>query len=159
MAEFEIINKPRAFFKKGRVFMVLWPELAGNPESERTTYWKIRHFVVMRPRATHCLCLPLGTHRGRGSANQVAQAQEYAPVIPIDGHVQFHPDEQRLVRQPIQIKVEDASLSVDAMSRINFSKVVTVNHNLKVRNVGRIVVDSIKLMEEYFAESMGLTKN
>lgn len=139
--------------------MVLWPELAGNPESERTVYWKIRRFVVLRPRPTHCLCLPLGTQRGRGTANLPTQAQEFAPVIPLHGHVQFHPDEQRLLRQPIQIKVEDESLSIDAMSRIDFSKIVTVKYNLKVRNVGRVVVDSIKLMEEYFAESMGLTKS
>lgn len=80
-------------------------------------------------------------------------------MIPLDGHMQLHPDERPLNKSPLHVKVEDASISIDPMSRLNFSKVFTVGYNHKVRNVGRMVVESVKRMEEYFAESLGLSKD
>lgn len=136
--------------------MVLWPELAGYPETERTCFWKIRRYVVIRPKPSHCMCLPIRTYSGKATSQEGTQAQEHAAVIPIGGHIQFHPEEEHLKRSPIQLKLEDPHLSIDPMSRINFARVYTVEYNLKVRNVGRVISESIKQMEEYFAESLGL---
>lgn len=137
--------------------MVFWPELAGTPESERTIYWKIRRFVVIRARATYCLCLSINTYQGQGATKSSVTTQDHAPIVPVDGEVHLHPDEQNLTKSPIRIKTEDASISIDPMARINFGKVYTVEYNLKVRKIGRIISESIRQMEDYFVEAAKLS--
>jgi hypothetical protein len=153
---FNLIRNPRSFIKKGRCFMVFWPEPAGGAESERTIYWKIRRFVVIRNKPTYCLCLSISTYQGRGTSKAGVIHDNHAPVIPVDGEVQLHPDEKSFSKEPLRIKIEEPSISIDPMSRINFGKVFTVEYNLKVRNMGRIISESCKKMEEYFVESIKL---
>ena len=152
---FTVIRNASSFIKKGRCFMVFWPEPAGG-ESERTIYWKIRRFVVIRNKPTYCLCLSISTYQGRGTSKTGVIHDCHAPVIPVDGEVHLHPDEKSFTKEPLRIKIEDPSISIDPMSRINFGKVFTVEYNLKVRNIGRIISESCKKMEEYFVESIKL---
>jgi hypothetical protein len=112
----------------------------------------------MRPRSSHCLCLPISTYQGKATANTGIAAQDHAAIIPVGSEVRLHPDEQALKKAPLYMKVEDASVSIDPMSRVNFARVSTLEYNLKVRNVGRVVAESIKLMEEHFTEALQFTK-
>lgn len=151
---FDYIQNPRGFFKKGRTFMVYWPELAGSPESERTVYWKFRRFVVIRPRSTYCLCLPMNTYQRKGTTKAGLAIDDCAPVLPVDGDLKLHLEEQDLRKEPLYIKVEDPSMSIDPTSRLNFGKVFTVEYNVKVRKIGRVIPDSIRKMEEYFVQAV-----
>lgn len=98
------------------------------------------------------------THHGTGTTNVRSQVQHYAPVIPEGDEVQYHPDEKCLARSPIEIKIENAGFEIHPMSRMNCSNITTLQYNLKVRNIGRLVASSVKLMEEYCAKSMGLPR-
>ncbi|KAF2181248.1 hypothetical protein K469DRAFT_589579 [Zopfia rhizophila CBS 207.26] len=151
---YKIVNKPRAFFKKGRVIMVLWPEPDGSPNPQGSVYLKVRRFVVVRARSTFCLCIPISTYQGQATTKANVAAQDHAPVVPIGGVAQLHPEEHRLTKSPLYIKVEDPSISIDLMSRINFAKIYTLEYNIRVRNVGRISSTSIKTLEEYFVDSV-----
>lgn len=113
--------------------------------------------MVIRPRSSHCLCLPISTYQGKATANAGITAQDHAAIIPIGSEVQLHPDEQVLKKAPLQIKVEDDKISIDPMSRVNFARVSTLEYNLKVRNVGRVVAESIKVMEQHFTEALQFT--
>ncbi|GME37829.1 hypothetical protein BKCO1_19000171 [Neofusicoccum parvum] len=62
----------RDFYTVGKVFKVLWPEPAGNPQSGVTFvtgaygeqfYNKIRWFVVIREGQDCCTCLRVNLHR------------------------------------------------------------------------------------------------
>ena len=78
-------------------------------------------------------------------------------MVPVGSHIKLQPEEEeQLTKSPLYIKTEDPSITIDPASRINFAKVYTVEYNLKVRNLGRIISDSIQLMEEYFAETIKL---
>ena len=44
--------------------------------------------------------------------------------------------------------------SLDSMSRVNFGKVYTVEHNVKVLPVGQVTRKSMELLLEYFNESL-----
>lgn len=136
--------------------MVFWPELAGTPETERTIYWKIRRFVVIRAKSAYCLCLSISTYQGQGTTKAGVAIHDHAPLLPVDGEVLLHPEEEQLTKDPLYIKAEDPSIQIDPMSRINFAKVYTVEYNLKVRKVGRIVSDSVRKMEGYFVEAVKL---
>ncbi|KAL5371839.1 hypothetical protein DPSP01_013954 [Paraphaeosphaeria sporulosa] len=154
--EFEIVHNPKAFFKKGRVFMTPWPEPAGDAVRDQTgprVSVNIQTFVVIRPQHGHCTCLPINTYGGQGTRKPGVIARDHAAVVAHGDEPPKHSLEP-LTKSPIFLKVENESIGpVDPMSRINFAKVYTVEDNMKVRNIGRIVPESIHRMDEYFKES------
>ncbi|KAF2251135.1 hypothetical protein BU26DRAFT_276633 [Trematosphaeria pertusa] len=162
-SEYEIIEKPRTFFKKGRVFMVVWPEPGGEAVKDQLgppVFMKARRFVVIRPKATHCVCLPINTYQGQATTKPGVVAQDHAAVVMLGEEPKLHPEEKQLTKEPMFITLENKSTGpIDPMSRINFAKVYTVEYNVKVRNIGRIVSDSIWRMDQYFAECFKLGAN
>ncbi|KAF2262816.1 hypothetical protein CC78DRAFT_582140 [Lojkania enalia] len=150
---FQPVHRPRAYFKRGRIFMVLWPELAGNPETERTIYWKIRRFVVIRPKSSHCLCLPIHTYGGKATTKAGISAQEHAPLIPIGTEVELYEGEQS-EHEPLYMKAEDPTIPKNGLSRVNFGDVCSIKHHIKVRNVGRLLAESLKRLEGYFSGAL-----
>ncbi|OAG17351.1 hypothetical protein CC77DRAFT_287849 [Alternaria alternata] len=157
-SDYTVINNPRAFFKKGKVFMVPWPELSGNlvkGQAGPPVMVKIRRLVVIRPKATFCLCLPIHTYSGQATSKPGVAAQDHAPVVSEGGEVIYHENEAKLTKSPMYIKVEKSSTGpVSPMSRLNFAKVYTVEYNVKVRPIGRLIPDSVWRMEEYFMECL-----
>lgn len=104
------------------------------------------------------MCLPISTYHGKATSNTRSSAQDHAALTAVGSQVQLHPDEQALTKAPIYIRVEDITVSVDPMSRINFGKVSTLEHGYKVRNIGRVAVESMRLLEEHFVDTMQITR-
>ncbi|CZR67032.1 uncharacterized protein PAC_16931 [Phialocephala subalpina] len=145
---FEVISKPRKFFKLGRVFKTLWSEPAGETSADEvaniepsrfggTVFTKMRTFVVVREMKGCSICLPLFTYNGQGTLKSGVRPENHAAVYPSDSNAPSFPAEN-LTKSPYPIIVENPSESIDRMSRLNFGKVYTVEHNLKVLKVGRI---------------------
>lgn len=159
-ADYQVIMNPRGFFKKGRVFMVPLPEPGGDSLRDQMgppVFVKIRRFVVVRPRTTFCLCLPIQTYQGQATTKPGVSVHEHAAVVQ-EGHTAtLHPDGETLTKPPISIKLENPKIhEVDPMSRVNFGKVYTVEYNVKVCNIGRLVPESIYRMDRYFSECFRL---
>lgn len=152
---FKRVEHPRKYFKKGRVFMVHWAE-PSKEAKENKAYTNVERFVVIRPRSTHCICLPIKTYAGRATSKAGVNADDHAALVGCGDEAQLHSQERKLKRRAIAMKVEDASQTIDPMARINFGKLYTVEYNLPVRTVGRIQPDCLALLEQYFRESMGL---
>jgi hypothetical protein len=114
--------------------------------------------VVIRPKASHSLCLPINTYQGKATSNTGVSAHDHAAIIPIGTEVQLHPDEQALTKAPIYMKVEDSTMSIDPMSRINFGRVYALESNHKVRNIGRVATESMRLLEEHFTDALQITR-
>ena len=53
------------------------------------------------------------------------------------------------------IVVEDKFVTINASSRLNFGKIYTVEHNIKVRNVGKISKESLPRIKTALIRSMG----
>jgi hypothetical protein len=170
---YEFVSNPKAFFKKGRVFMTPWSETKGITESQgrsveatEPTFTDTAWFAVVKPKAGHCVCLRINTYSGQGTTRSGVVASEHAAVVPVVGTelpevktFKAHPQgEPLLTKDPIYVKIENLDITIDPMSRINFGKPYTVEYNVMVRNIGRVYGESIARMEEYFAESLGLTK-
>jgi hypothetical protein len=143
--------------------MVPWPEPGGDFVKDRVgppVVVKIRRFVVIRPKSTFCLCLPIHTYNGQATTKPGVVAQDHAAVVADNDEVQYLPQEAELAKTPIYIKVENTSTGpIDPASRINFAKIYTVEYNVKVRKVGRIVADSVWRMDQYFAECSKIGSN
>ena len=174
---YELIRNPRAYFKKGRIFKVLWPEPKGelgSDSSMNTTtetisledggrsistalHIKARMFVVVRPRPQHCLCLPIYTYSQQGTSKAGIKAEDHAPLIQDNTLVEYHPgEEQDKLRKPVLLILEDSEMHWSPLSRINLSQIQTVQYNLRVRTVGRVLPDCLPDLEGLFREAVGL---
>lgn len=98
---------------------------------------KLRIFVVIREMKGCSICLSLFTYHGQGTAKKGVQSDDYAAVYASDNTVQLQPAET-LIKEPFPIIVENVSESIHPMSRLNFGRIYTVEHNVKVLKIGRI---------------------
>ncbi len=59
-------------------------------------------------------------------------------------------DERDLIKQPIMVVAASPDRKLDPVSRLNFSRVHTVNHYVKAMNIGVVHKDSIPYLINYF---------
>jgi hypothetical protein len=124
-------------------------------ESEfgQKTFTKVRRFVVAREMQGHSLCLPLNTHNRQATTKPGVRSQDYAAVYPLGGKVEYKPKEQ-LDNEPLPILVEDPGEQIDPMSRLNFGRVYTVEHNVQVQKIGRVPDEKLPLLNDYFVKTI-----
>ena len=60
------------------------------------------------------------------------------------------PGERGLVKRPIAVNPCNPSLTLDPMSRLNFGKLYTVEHNVRLRDIGVVAADSMPYLDAYF---------
>ncbi|PQE23495.1 pfs domain protein [Rutstroemia sp. NJR-2017a BVV2] len=152
------------FWKVGRVFMMLWTEPAGvNAQRGGTrnhshisetwlsgkAYSEIRRFVVVRDNYGNCSCLAIHTYSGWATLkpnlpdpdNHAIIYTTKLPPAPysykddIKGLVS-----ESLLKDPIRVNSEctDKEGSLDAKSRINYTKTYTVEKDVRVLNIGSV---------------------
>ncbi|KAK6442490.1 hypothetical protein LTR95_001284 [Oleoguttula sp. CCFEE 5521] len=154
-------KRSRDFFKVGRIFMSLWPEPVGQNDSRITSLWdpdpniylgaygerfhtKVRRFVVIRTSAKHCSALPINTYNGRGVSKPGVIKSDHTIIY--SGRNCPDPDPAELPARgeagmrldAIRVDPDDKVTKLDPMSRIDFGKVHTVEHNVKVKSFGNV---------------------
>jgi hypothetical protein len=67
-----------------------------------------------------------------------------------DSHPARLPEETGMTKQAISVDPSGPDQKLDQMSRINFGKMYTVEHNVKVMSVGKISEGSRHLLVGYF---------
>jgi hypothetical protein len=137
------------------MFMTYWSEPQRN---SREAFTKLTRFVVVKPKSGYSVCLRVSTYTGKGTTKYDANAKDHAAIIPAGGTFTSHLQGEDMIKSPIEVKIENEAVTIDPMSRINFAKPYTVEHNLLILNVGRVVGKSVGLLDQYFAESMGYAK-
>jgi hypothetical protein len=135
--------------------MTPWAEPEG---ASGRPFVEIARFAVVRPNSTFSVCLRISTYSGQGTTKPGVAGHRHAAVIPVGGTVQKHYLGENIIDEPIEVKIENPEVTIDSMSRINFAKPYTVEHNVQVRNIGRVVGDSVGRLDHYFAQSLGYTK-
>lgn len=156
------------FFCIGRVFRVLWAEPAGanataitpntfeNVLGERV-HAKVRRFVVIREGTRCCCALPIFTYGGQGVAKPGVVKSEHGIIYtgknvprPTKAELGTSATEERMRSEPIQVDPDTRLNTLDPMSRINFATVSTVQHNVKVSNVGMVNRGSMRILQQHF---------
>jgi hypothetical protein len=107
-----------------------------------------RRFVVVKNYHGHCTCLALHTYNGQGTTKPGVHAQDHAAAYAVGSKLKLKTGE-KMDKEPFRIKVEDSKEKIDPMTRINFSKLYTVEHNVRVMKVGRIVDDDLPRLKKY----------
>lgn len=165
--------RKRDFFELGRVFLVLWVEPAGETGSVVTSvvpsdqaistgafnervFSKVRRFVVIREGNNYCSALPIATYGGRGVSKRGVKKSEHAIVYTgreaPRAKVHEGPQREEAGLRPIPIRVvpDDPAEALDPMSRLDFGKVHTIQHNIKVRPFGNVHPSSMAALSTQF---------
>lgn len=143
-----------SFFRVGRVFAILEHVEDGRRFDDRTSdaKWKttkgdvlilshIRRFVVVREGHGYCWAVPVNTYNGRGLLDRGLNDQD------IQAHAIIHDSEDKpkmlkgepmLSKTPIAVDRSPEADPLTYASRINFSKVTTVEHNVRAMAVGKV---------------------
>jgi hypothetical protein len=135
--------------------MTMWVEPKGVSED---TMVEMAQFAVVKPNFTFSVCLRISTYSGQATTRPDVAARDHAVVVPVGGTHTPLPDGEQLDKDFIEVKVENPEVSIDPLARINFAKPYTVDHSVKICNIGRVVGASVGLLDRNFAESLGLTK-
>lgn len=61
-------------------------------------------------------------------------------------------NERGMTKEPIAVKPSRPDSRLNPMSRLNFGKVYTVEHNIKAMDVGMVVKESMMHLKTYFSE-------
>jgi hypothetical protein len=105
--------------------------------------------VVVREGDRHSTCLPLLTYQGKATRKHGVNPDDHAAVFAENSKPRLLPGET-LRKKPLTIIIEDPREKIDPLTRINFSKVYTVEHNVKALKIGRI--SDTELLRKYFIE-------
>ncbi|KAJ5845833.1 hypothetical protein EN45_096080 [Penicillium chrysogenum] len=160
-------SDPRRFFRVGRVFSMLWHENAGwhgtvrsekvSPSSSPFTrgkyqepiYSSIRRMVVVKEQRGCCWCVPITTYSGQGVAKAGIDRSKHAVIHMRGDRPRTVRSEPRMAKEPLEVDPARPDQKLDCMSRVNFGKVYTVEHNVKVLPVGKITEASRARFLEY----------
>jgi hypothetical protein len=109
--------------------------------------------VVVKEGHCFCWCVPINSYNGKGVAKSGLSSSDRAThaVIYMEGTRLATSDAEDKMMDKIAIAVglAGADRILDVMSRINLGKVHTIEHNVKVMNVGNTRRESLKDLEAY----------
>lgn len=81
---------------------------------------------------------PVSTYGGQGVAKRGIDPRSHAVMYMADTGPLVGSDEPRMTKKPLRIVPASPGEKLDPMSRLNFGKVHTVEHNIRVRPIGRV---------------------
>ncbi|PQE19804.1 hypothetical protein CJF32_00008758 [Rutstroemia sp. NJR-2017a WRK4] len=143
-------------FKWGRIFKVLWTEPKGNGGESSTGgsrtareglygqpyYSKVRRFLIIKEEQGHCICLPILTYRAQGTNKNGVRANHHAIIYTEQPDMMYGELERGLTRRPIRVIPSEPQHKLDPASRLNYAKIYTVEHNVKVWFIGKLAPES-----------------
>ncbi|KAK4892809.1 hypothetical protein LTR27_008723 [Elasticomyces elasticus] len=133
-SSFKVNKRPERFFIVGRAFLILWSEPAGdNP-------------TLITAQEASDQPLPPGMSTGMYGERVYSKAPEPRwDERPQRG-------EMGMRSRPIRIVPDEPTDSLDPMSRIDFGKVHTIQHNIKIKPLGMVHPASMDaLTSQFFA--------
>lgn len=166
---YQVRERPRRFFRVGRVFHMLYPEPAGANADNSTDlsyatklgerfHIKTRRFIVIRENDSSCTALGIFTYEERGVAKPGVKKSDHVIIhtgrIPPKPSTEELPtrDEEGMRAQPIRIDPTDRARPLHPMSRLNLRKLYNVEHNVKVSDFGMINRESRNAFTSQFTD-------
>ncbi|QDS69658.1 hypothetical protein FKW77_009452 [Venturia effusa] len=168
-ADYKIQRPGKDFFRLGKVFKIYWPEPisqtltgktsvtagGGGNSLNREIYAKIRWFVVVKSgEGRYCSCLPIQTYGNQGVAKKDVVKRSHAIIYtgkePAPNENELPGPGEPAMLQSIRVVSNKRIDIMDPMSRVDFSKIYTVEHNVKVYDFGWVHKDSRNMLRHQF---------
>jgi hypothetical protein len=125
---------------------MLWSEPRGAngtvitvDEQSRKDYSKLRRFVIVGRHRGSSICLPIHTYGRQGTSKFGCRPQDHAIIYSTESAPKaISGEDTTLLRKSIRCKMNSSRDKLDATSRLNYAKLYTVEHNVKVQFIGKI---------------------
>ena len=159
------------FFKVGKVFAIVdHQEDNRPPRSTSSDVWStkttsglfilshVRRFIVVKEGHGFCWSVGINTYGGQGVRKRGFNKKDqdaHAIAYTSDSKPIRLPDEPKLLKDPIEINPVSRAGKVerlDAASRIDFARVRTVEHNVRVKHVGEVARKSLPYLRSYWSK-------
>ncbi|KAK7418571.1 hypothetical protein QQZ08_011196 [Neonectria magnoliae] len=140
-------------FQPGEIFKVLWCEPQGSgfdptpSVSDRHEYRDrfggkfyvgFRRFIVIANDQGHCTCVPILTYGGKACSKKGIKPEKHGIVYEKGHKARLVPGEPKLGFAPARVEITQDGEKLSKESRVNYSKLVTVEHNVKVLFIGHV---------------------
>jgi hypothetical protein len=169
-------HEAHQFFKKGRVFSILWSEPASETRTghrneddmftEKSAFTigkhgeaihqQIRRFVIVRvKRQQHFVyACPITTYGGRATTKPGCNPKKYSIIYMTGTEAQTVRGEIRggMTKDPIEVEPANEGEYLQKASRLRFDKTYPVEWNVKVKDVGRVVQRDLTKLLKYWKE-------
>ncbi|RSM19014.1 hypothetical protein CDV31_002145 [Fusarium ambrosium] len=148
-----------SYFQPGEVFKVLWPEPAGATRAAPSVatypdpfggqiFAHFRRFIVIANDYGHCQCVPISTYGKKGCTKSGAKPSQHGIVYDMNSRPHLLSNEPELGYDPVRLLITDPSEKISKESRVNYAKLTTVEHNVKVLFVGRVVPEDLPIAKD-----------
>jgi hypothetical protein len=92
---------------------------------------------------------PISTYQNRGTTKRGLDPTSHAIIYMSNSNPQRLQDETGMTKEPLSVDPAQGQ-KLDGLSRVNFEKIYTVEHNLKVMDVGRVSKTSMPKLVGYW---------
>ncbi|KAL2807837.1 hypothetical protein BJX63DRAFT_411145 [Aspergillus granulosus] len=160
------------YFEPGKVFSILWHENDGRAGRAGGThvsvgpsfrdrynepiYSTIRRLVVFRAFDNYSWCFSISTYGGRGLAKPGLDPSKHAIIYMTGTHPKMGSMEPLMSKGPLEVDPDRFDDPLDRMSRVNFGRIYTVEHDVKVLGVGKISPQSMPRFIAYARAELAL---
>ncbi|KAB5580299.1 hypothetical protein GE09DRAFT_432277 [Coniochaeta sp. 2T2.1] len=101
-------------------------------------YLGFRRLVIVANDEDHCTCVPILTYMKQGCAKQGVIAAKHGIIYEAGTKARPLKGEPKLGFPPVRMNITAAGERLAKESRVNYSKLITVEHNVKVFFIGSI---------------------
>ncbi|KAI0909432.1 hypothetical protein F4824DRAFT_504589 [Ustulina deusta] len=139
-------------FQPGEVFKILWSEPTGQVAGDASIsdiraindpggqfYVGYRRFIIVSTdESHHSTCVPILTYDRRGCGKKGVRPSKHGIIFAVGQKPRLLKNEPDLGFEPVPLEIYAEGETLARESRVNYSKLVTIEHNVKVFFIGRI---------------------
>ncbi|TQV99182.1 hypothetical protein IF1G_01397 [Cordyceps javanica] len=140
-------------FQPGEIFKVHWSEPQGSMSEQSKSSSKkedlqnkygtkffvgFRRFIVVANDQGHCTCVPILTYGGKACKKHGVKPEKHGIVYERGQKAKKLDGEPSLGFSPVRVEMTEEGEKITRESRVNYSKLVTVEHNVKVFFIGHV---------------------
>ncbi|KAK5995880.1 hypothetical protein PT974_04298 [Cladobotryum mycophilum] len=155
--------EPSSRFQPGEIFKVHWsepqgsgndgaPSVSGKHEIQNRFGTKFfvgfRRFIVIANDQGHCTCVPILTYGGKACKKKGVKADKHGIIYERGHKARLLEKEPKLGFSPVRVEMKEEGEKLSKESRVNYSKLVTVEHNVKVFFIGSVVYSDWELVRD-----------
>ena len=113
---------------------------------------KLRRFIVVRPqpRDYYSKCIQISTYGGRATTKKGLNQSEHTIVYTGEQAPARIRGETKLLLHPVNVIPVNQEMRLDPLSRVNLGETYPVEHNVKVKEIGRVNPAHLKRLIGYW---------
>jgi len=145
-------------FVPGKILKVYWSEPKGGKATTisqgrevyqlgELVYSGFRRLIVIKNDQGHSLCVPILTYESRGCSKPGVKPRKHGMIYDERRRMpKLLHGEPELGFSPVRARMSEDTETLAKESRVNYSKVVTIEHNIPILFVGDVHPDDIRIV-------------